>query len=80
MQFDELMKRPFHKPIFDTNATPAAESDFKNRLEKIVAAQRLSTTDLSPEAQMVLLEAERLKSPSHTNNNYLPPPAPTNAP
>ena len=23
-QFDELMKRPFHKPLFGTNAPPAA--------------------------------------------------------
>jgi hypothetical protein len=22
-QFDELMKRPFHRPLFTTNATPA---------------------------------------------------------
>ncbi len=39
-QFDELVKRPFHKPIFDTNAPAGAESDFKTRLEKIIAAQR----------------------------------------
>jgi hypothetical protein len=26
-QFDELMKRPFHKPIFSTNAPPPAVSN-----------------------------------------------------
>lgn len=81
-QFDELVKRPFHKPLFDTNAAPAAEGDFKNRLEKIIAAQHLSTTNLSPEAQAILLDAERLASQSQTNF-FIPPPTPrppTNAP
>ncbi len=77
--FDELVKRPFRKPIFGTNAAPAAEGDFKNRLAKILAAQHLSTTNLSPEAQAVLTGAERLKSQSQTNN-FPPPPPPPNTP
>jgi Spy/CpxP family protein refolding chaperone len=47
-QFDELVKRPFHKPIFDTNAPAGAESDFKTRLEKIIAAQRTNVDEPAP--------------------------------
>ena len=47
-QFDEMVKRPFHRPIFDTNATAVAESDYKVRLEKIVAAQRASGDETGP--------------------------------
>jgi uncharacterized membrane protein len=47
-QFDEMVKRPFHRPIFDTNATAVAESDYKARLEKIVAAQRASGDETGP--------------------------------
>jgi hypothetical protein len=90
-QFDDLVKRPFHKPIFDTNAPAAAESDFKTRLEKIVAAQRASGDETvptppraptSPEAQVLLLEAERLKAQSAAPGVLppLPPPAFTNTP
>ena len=62
-QFDELVKRPFHRPIFDTNATLAAESDFKNRLEKIVAAQRANGDETG----------------SAPTTSTVPPPAPRDA-
>jgi uncharacterized membrane protein len=80
-QFDELVKRPFHKPIFDTNAPTGAESDFKTRLEKIIATQRINMTNMSPAAQVMLIEAERAKAQSQQAS--LPPPpalALTNAP
>ena len=69
-QFDELVKRPFRKPLFDTNATAGAEMDFKNRLEKIVALQRTGSNTL-PEAQVITIEAERGTVPV---TKPLPPP------
>jgi hypothetical protein len=58
-QFDELVKRPFRKTLFDTNASAGAELDFKNRLEKIVALQRIGS-NMPPEAQVIVIEAERV--------------------
>ena len=46
-QFDELVKRPFRKPIFGTNTPAGADNDLKIRLEKMIAAQR-SDTDQTP--------------------------------
>jgi hypothetical protein len=68
-QFDELVKRPFRKSLFDTNASAGAELDFKNRLEKIVALQRIGS-NLSPEAQVITIEAERAAGKA----NLRPPP------
>lgn len=75
VQFDELVKRPFHKPIFDTNTT------FQVRLNQLLERQRTnqSAEPLSPEAQVLLIEAERARM---TNLPGLLPPLPrlTNAP
>jgi uncharacterized membrane protein len=56
-QFDELVKRPFHKPIFDTNTT------FQTRLNQLLERQRTNqfSEPLSPEAQVLLIEKERAK-------------------
>jgi len=55
--FDDLVKRPFHKPIFDTNTT------FQARLNQLLEKQRTnqSAEPLSPEAQIILIEAQRAK-------------------
>ena len=72
--FDDLVKRPFHKPIFDTNAS------FQTRLQ-MLEQQRTTrpTGPLSPEAQMILIEAQRARM-----TNPVAPPSPlpplTNAP
>jgi hypothetical protein len=51
------VKRPFHKPIFDTNTT------FQARLNQLLEKQRTnqSAEPLSPEAQIILIEAQRAK-------------------
>ncbi len=51
-QFDELVKRPFHKPIFDTNAPAGAGGEFKTRMEKIIAAQRTNVDETAPNSPL----------------------------
>ncbi len=72
--FDELVKRPFHRPLFDTNVT------FQARLNLLLERQRTNQTSepLSPETQVLLLEKERAQ---WTNSmSPLPPVPQTNAP
>ena len=75
--FDELVKRPFHKAIFDTNTT------FQARLNQLLERQRInqSAEALSPEAQVLLIEEQRAQAAAR---GVLPPSPPcsppTNAP
>lgn len=76
--FDGLVKRPLRKPVPDTNTT------FQARLIRLLEQQRTnpSSEPLSPEAQIILLEAQRAK---WTNPAIPMPPIPpvpilTNAP
>lgn len=87
-QFDEVMKRPFHKTIFATNSTAAADNDFKARLEKIVAAQRATggetvpappvdpatNATLSVEAQNKLVDEQISRFLSAMRDLSFPPP------
>lgn len=68
--FDELVKRPFHKPIFDNNAT------FQGRLNQLMERQRTNQAaePFSPEAQVRFIEAERARCSTS------PQPPLTNAP
>ena len=81
-KFDELMKRPVKRPPSAANGLSALpESNFKTKLEKIIERQPAGS-NLSPEAQVILLEAERAKAQSQQGGVLppLPPPVLTNAP
>lgn len=90
-QFDELMKRPFRRPLFETNTT------FQMRLEQIIErsrtnanlpalvaprvpryAPRSADSNMTPEQQVVAIEAERAKAINSANppSPILPPPPP----
>lgn len=73
--FDELVKRPFRKPIFDTNTT------FQATLNQLMEGQgtNQAAEPLSPEAQVLLIEAQRARMTGSAAP--MPPPPPlTNAP
>jgi uncharacterized membrane protein len=76
-QFDDLVKRPFHKPIFETNSL------FQGRPNQLLErpAGTRAVEPLSPEARMILLETERERA-KLTNMTSVPSPLPslTNAP
>lgn len=74
-QFDELVKRPFHKPIFETNLT------FQARLQ-LLEQQRTNPAagPLSPEAQIILIEAQRARMTNLPALMPPLPPPPTNLP
>jgi len=104
LAFDDLVKRPFHRPLFETNTT------FQMRLEKIIEKSRTnanlpapvaprvpryvprsSDSNLTPEQQIIAIEAERARAMNSANPPspilpptppMLPPPAltATNAP
>jgi hypothetical protein len=82
--FDDLVKRPLHHPLFETNTT------FQMRLEKLIEksrtnanlpvpvaprgpryAPRSADSNLTPEQQVSAIEAERAKAVNSAN-----PPAP----
>jgi uncharacterized membrane protein len=77
--FDDLVKRPLRKPVSDTNTT------FQARLNQLLVGQQRAnqpSEPLSPEAQIILIEAQRAK---WTNSAIPMPPIPptpvlTNAP
>jgi uncharacterized membrane protein len=75
-QFDDLVKRPFHKPIFETNTLFQGKS---NPLPERPAGTR-AAEPLSPEARMILPETGRERAKLTTMPSALPPPALTNAP
>lgn len=92
--FDELVKRPFRKPLFETNTT------FQMRLEQIMESSRTNVilpapiartaprfrssldSNLTPEQQVIAIEAERAKAVNSATppSPILPPPPPMRPP
>jgi len=72
--FDEMLKRPLRKPGGTNDA-----SAFKARLERIIESQRANSSSepLSPEAQVILIEAQRqpaqLEALLHQNQSNIVP-------
>ena len=72
--FDEMLKRPLRKPGGTNDATA-----FKARLERIIESQRANSSSepLSPEAQVILIEAQRqpaqLEALLHQNQSNIVP-------
>ncbi len=94
-QFDILVKRPSYKKNSGTNGATegtGAQTSFQERLQEIVdrsKTNRVSATprfgqttisNLSPEAQIILLEKQRIEAAGQGANLLPPPPAVTNPP
>lgn len=75
-QFDDLVKRPFHKPIFETNTLFQGKS---NPLLERPSGTRAAES-FSPETRMILPETGRERAKLTNLPSGLPPPALTNAP
>lgn len=87
--FDDLVKRPLKRPLFETNVT------FHERLEQIIQQSRTNTAlpaptaprvpryapqNMTPEQQVIAIEAERAKAAGSSASPVLPPPPLTNSP